>query len=116
MPGPRLPLLASQEERADDLGGEDLPPELRLDPVSRRRMLELSLASMALATASCTRQPIERIVPYVKQPENVIPGKPMYFATTIPVGGYGRGLVAESHLGRPTKLEGNPRHPASLGA
>jgi molybdopterin-containing oxidoreductase family iron-sulfur binding subunit len=79
-------------------------------------MLELSLASIAMATASCTRQPIERVVPYVKQPEGVIPGKPLFFATAIPLGGYARGLIAESHLGRPTKLEGNPAHPASLGA
>jgi molybdopterin-containing oxidoreductase family iron-sulfur binding subunit len=114
MAGPRLPLLTSHEE-SDEIP-EDLPPELRLDPISRRRMLELSLASMALASASCTRQPLEHIVPYVKQPEGVIPGKPLYFATTIPLGGYGRGLIAESHLGRPTKLEGNPLHPGSLGA
>jgi molybdopterin-containing oxidoreductase family iron-sulfur binding subunit len=66
--------------------------------------------------AACTRQPIERVVPYVKQPEGAIPGKPMFFATAIPLGGYTRGLLAESHLGRPTKLEGNPEHPASLGA
>ncbi|HEY3595109.1 MAG TPA: molybdopterin oxidoreductase, partial [Polyangiaceae bacterium] len=83
----------------------------------RRRLLELSLASMALGgLASCTRQPIERVVPYVKQPEIVVPGKPLFFATAITVGGYARGLLAESHLGRPTKLEGNPEHPASLGA
>src|SRR6185369_9975963 len=62
------------------------------------------------------RQPIERVVPYVKQPEEVVPGKPLFFATAIPLGGYARGVLAESHLGRPTKLEGNPLHPASLGA
>ncbi|HKQ70210.1 MAG TPA: TAT-variant-translocated molybdopterin oxidoreductase, partial [Polyangiaceae bacterium] len=91
--------------------------ELEVSSLSRRRMLEISLASMALAgLASCTRQPIERVVPYVKQPEGVIPGKPLFFATAIPLGGYARGLLAESHLGRPTKLEGNPVHPASLGA
>jgi len=91
--------------------------ELEVSTMSRRRLLELSLASMALGgLAACTRQPIERVVPYVKQPEGVIPGKPLFFATSIPLGGYARGLLAESHLGRPTKLDGNPEHPASLGA
>jgi molybdopterin-containing oxidoreductase family iron-sulfur binding subunit len=91
--------------------------ELEVSTLSRRRLLELGLASMALGgLAACTRQPIEHVVPYVKQPENVIPGKPLFFATAITLGGYGRGLLAESHLGRPTKLEGNPDHPASLGA
>jgi molybdopterin-containing oxidoreductase family iron-sulfur binding subunit len=91
--------------------------ELEVTTLSRRRLLELSLASMALGgLAACTRQPIERVVPYVKQPEGVVPGKPLFFATAISLGGYARGLIAESHLGRPTKLEGNPEHPASLGA
>jgi molybdopterin-containing oxidoreductase family iron-sulfur binding subunit len=91
--------------------------EYEVSTLSRRRLLELSIASMALGGLSaCTRQPIERVVPYVKQPEELIPGKPMLFATAITLGGYGRGLLAESHLGRPTKLEGNKEHPASLGA
>src|SRR5690606_16407868 len=48
--------------------------------------------------------------------ENIIPGKPLFFATAMPLGGYGTGLLVESHEGRPTKVEGNPDHPASLGA
>jgi MoCo/4Fe-4S cofactor protein with predicted Tat translocation signal len=91
--------------------------EYEVSGLSRRRLFELSAASMALGgLAGCTRQPEEHIVPYVKQPEEVVPGKPLFFATTISLGGYGRGLLAESHLGRPTKLEGNPQHPGSLGA
>ena len=91
--------------------------EYEVSGLSRRRLFELSAASMALAgLASCTRQPFERVVPYVKQPEEVVPGKPLFFATTLLLGGYARGVLAESHLGRPTKLEGNPQHPASLGA
>jgi MoCo/4Fe-4S cofactor protein with predicted Tat translocation signal len=91
--------------------------EYEVSGLSRRRLFELSAATMALAgLASCTRQPFERVVPYVKQPEEVVPGKPLFFATAIPFGGYARGVLAESHLGRPTKLEGNPQHPASLGA
>ena len=91
--------------------------EYEVSTLSRRRLLELSLATMALGgLASCTRQPLERVVPYVKQPEEVIPGKPLFFATAMTLGGCGVGLLVESHEGRPTKVEGNPEHPASLGA
>ncbi len=87
------------------------------DGVSRRSFLHLAGASLGLAgLTACTRQPEERIVPYVEQPEHVIPGRPTYFATGMTLGGYGYGLIAESHEGRPTKLAGNPQHPASLGA
>jgi len=87
------------------------------DGVSRRNFLRLSAASLGLAgLTACTRQPIEKIVPYVKQPEEILPGRPLFFATAAVVGGYATGVLAESHEGRPTKLEGNPEHPASLGA
>jgi molybdopterin-containing oxidoreductase family iron-sulfur binding subunit len=85
--------------------------------LSRRRFLELSAASLSLAGLSaCVRQPREGIVPYVKQPEEVVPGRPLFFATSATLGGYATGLLVESHTGRPTKIEGNPDHPASLGA
>jgi len=85
--------------------------------VSRRGFLELSAASLALAgLTACTRQPAERIVPYVRQPEDIVPGRPLYYATSMELSGAGIGLLVESHLGRPTKAEGNPGHPASLGA
>ncbi len=88
-----------------------------LDPVGRRGFLKLMGASLALAGATaCTRQPDELIVPYVRQPEDVIPGEPLFFATTMTMDGVGAGLLAESHVGRPTKLEGNPDHPSSVGA
>jgi MoCo/4Fe-4S cofactor protein with predicted Tat translocation signal len=87
------------------------------DDLSRRRFLQLAGASMALAgLVGCTRQPPEKILPYIRQPENVIPGKPLFFATAVPVAGVTQGVLVESHLGRPTKIEGNPDHPASLGA
>ncbi len=74
-------------------------------------------ASLAMAgAAACTKQPKELIVPYVRQPENVIPGLPLFYATAMTQQGYGRGLLVESHLNRPTKVEGNPDHPASLGS
>lgn len=83
---------------------------------SRRRFFELSLASLGLAgLAACTRQPFEKVVPYVKMPEEIVPGNPLFYATAMTVGGFGLGLLAESHEGRPTKVEGNPEHPSSLG-
>src|SRR5262245_9202589 len=88
-----------------------------LDPVGRRGFLKLMGASMALAGVSaCTRQPEEAIVPYVRQPEELVPGKPLFYATAMPFAGSGAGLLVESHEGRPTKIEGNPDHPTSLGA
>jgi molybdopterin-containing oxidoreductase family iron-sulfur binding subunit len=87
------------------------------DPAGRRQFLKLMGASLALAGVSaCTRQPPEKIVPYVRQPEEIVPGRPLFFATSMPQGGVGVPLLAENHMGRPTKLEGNPEHPASLGA
>jgi molybdopterin-containing oxidoreductase family iron-sulfur binding subunit len=88
-----------------------------IDPVGRRNFLKLMGASMALAgVTACTTQPQELIVPYVRQPEEEIPGKPLFFATAITHGGVASGLLVESHEGRPTKIEGNPDHPASKGA
>ena len=85
--------------------------------VDRRQFLKLMGASLALAGLNaCTRQPTENIMPYVRQPEEVIPGRPLFFATALPLGGVGCGVLVESHMGRPTKVEGNPDHPASLGA
>ena len=88
-----------------------------VDPVSRRGFLKLAGASLAMAgLAGCTKQPMEPIVPYVRQPEDLIPGKPKFYATSMPFGGYGIPLLVESHEFRPTKIEGNKEHPASLGA
>src|SRR5579864_60056 len=88
-----------------------------VDGVSRRNFLKLSAASLALAgLAGCTRQPLEQILPYVRQPEDLVPGKPVFYATAMPFAGYGIPLLVESHEYRPTKVEGNPQHAASLGA
>ena len=88
-----------------------------LDPVGRRNFLKLMGASLALAGVSaCTRQPTEELVPYVRQPEELVPGKPLFYATAMPMSGAGMGLLVESHEGRPTKIEGNPDHPSSRGA
>src|SRR5215216_5617401 len=88
-----------------------------LDPVGRRGFLKLMSASLALAGVSaCTRQPAEELVPYVRQPEELVPGKPLFYATAMPMNGAGMGILVESHEGRPTKIEGNPDHPSSRGA
>jgi molybdopterin-containing oxidoreductase family iron-sulfur binding subunit len=95
----------------------EFPTQLAVwdDIAGRRNFLKLMAASLALAgVAGCTRQPQEAIVPYVLAPEELIPGKPLYFATTMP-GSDAIGLLVESHMGRPTKIEGNALHPASLG-
>ncbi len=81
---------------------------------SRRDFLKLAGAATALATASC-RAPVEEIVPYV-QPAPQPPGTPRFFATAMALGGSATGLLVETHQGRPTKVEGNPAHPSSLGA
>ena len=87
------------------------------DAPSRRQFLKIMAASFALAgITACTRQPRETILPYVKQPEELIPGVPLQYATAMTLGGYATGLLVESHEGRPTKIEGNPDHPMSLGA
>ena len=98
---------------------DEFPPGTTERPAFQDRREFLSLVSASLAVAgltSCAPTIPEKIVPYVRQPEEIVPGKPLFFATAFPLGGYGLGVLAESHTGRPTKIEGNPEHPASLGA
>ena len=86
------------------------------DSLDRRDFLKLMAASLALAGLSgCGRKPEQRIVPYVKNPEGLTLGKPLFYATAMPFGADAYGLLVESHEGRPTKIEGNPDHPSSLG-
>jgi molybdopterin-containing oxidoreductase family iron-sulfur binding subunit len=89
-----------------------------VDPVSRRRFLGLMGASIAMATgAGCNLRPAPagKIVPYTTQPDQMTPGVPLFFATATPLNGYGTGVLVRSNEGRPTKIEGNPDHPSSLG-
>ena len=88
------------------------------DGHSRRNFLKLMSASLALGglTACTLRKTSEKIVPYVDAPEYLIPGRPLFYASSVNWHGYGKGVIVESHEGRPTKIEGNPDHPASLGA
>ncbi len=83
---------------------------------SRRDFLKVMSASLALAALSaCVKQPLEPIVPYVRQPEEITLGKPLFFATAFPMPMGAVPVLVESHEGRPTKIEGNPQHPATLG-
>ena len=102
-----MPPLTSASPASRDRAGAAGP--------DRRDALKLLASGMALALASCGR-PFEEIVPYVDMPERLVPGEPLRFATALPLAGYGRGVLATSIDGRPIKIEGNPRHPASLGA
>jgi MoCo/4Fe-4S cofactor protein with predicted Tat translocation signal len=84
--------------------------------ISRRQFLALSAAALALAGVGCYRRPDLQILPYSQKPENVTPGLPIFYATTLnlPQGPFP--VLVESHEGRPTKVEGNPQHPLSKGA
>ncbi|MCU1342746.1 MAG: quinol:cytochrome c oxidoreductase iron-sulfur protein precursor [Candidatus Acidoferrum typicum] len=89
-------------------------PNATLD---RRELLKVMAASAAFAgLTGCTKLPTQHIVPYVRQPEQIIPGKPLFYATAVTLGGVASGILVESNMARPTKVEGNPDHPASLGA
>ena len=88
------------------------------DGVTRRGFMGLAGATLAGASAAltgCIRKPAEFILPYSRRPEDVVPGQPVYFATAAHVGGEVVGLLVESQEGRPTKIEGNPKHPSSGG-
>src|SRR5260370_162807 len=111
-------LLETEEFR--EYLGREFPEQAAewTDPVTRRQFLTLMGASLALAGLSgCSTQPAprEKIMPYVRQPEAIVPGKPLFFATAVTLGGVAMGILVESHEGRPTKIEGNPDHPASKG-
>jgi MoCo/4Fe-4S cofactor protein with predicted Tat translocation signal len=87
------------------------------EAVDRRDFLKLMAASLAFAgLAGCQINERSNIVPYVKQPDGMVLGRPLFFATAMPFAGDAIGLLVESHEGRPTKIEGNPDHPSSLGA
>jgi MoCo/4Fe-4S cofactor protein with predicted Tat translocation signal len=103
---------AKVAEETEFAEGADFPPS-----VSRRAWMKLLGASMALAgVAGCERQRGEKILPYTHTPRHVTPGVPRYYATSLSLDGFATGVLVESHDGRPTKVEGNPDHPASLGA
>ena len=104
------PSFRANLEREFPEGASELP-----EGVTRREMLTLLGASLSLAGLASCRRPVEKIVPFVSAPEEIIPGVPRRYATTMPFGRSAYGLVVESHEGRPTKIEGNELHPATMG-
>ena len=92
----------------------EVPPEV-MNPLTRRSFMGLLGASMALAGLAGCRRPEEKILPYTRSPEDLAIGLPTYYATAMPLGSAVYGLLVESHEGRPTKIEGNPNHPMSMG-
>ena len=85
------------------------------DGVSRRNFLQIMGASVALAGLASCRKPVQKILPYTRQPEHVVPGIPLYYASALPFRGNLSGIVVETNEGRPTKIEGNDLHPGSNG-
>jgi len=83
---------------------------------TRRDALKLMAASMALAQAACTRPPAERIHAFVDLPDAPLAGLPAYYASAFVRDGLAQGVLIGTREGRPIKIEGNPLHPASLGA
>jgi molybdopterin-containing oxidoreductase family iron-sulfur binding subunit len=98
-------------EREFPEGASELP-----EGITRRDMIMLLGASLSLAGLAGCRRPVEEIVPFVTAPEDIVPGIPRFYATTMPFRRSAYGLIVESHEGRPTKIEGNPTHPSTLGA
>ena len=110
------------EELADDAGfrrelGASWPQLAGMAAMDRRRFLQLLGASLAFGgLAACSGPPPEQVVPWLVPPPGVTPDSPQYFATALACAGDVIGVLVESQQGRPTKIEGNPLHPASLGA
>src|SRR6266550_853191 len=87
------------------------------DSLSRRNFLKMAAASLALSgLTACTKQPAHEILPYVKQPEGLVLGEPLFYATAMVLGGFATGVLVKSREGHPIKIEGNPEHPSSVGA
>ncbi len=95
---------------------KDAPKDVSEASIGRRGFMFFAGASAALFAEGCARRPVEKIMPYSKAPEHVLPGVATYFASAIPQRGDAIGVLVESHEGRPTKIEGNPAHSGSLGA
>jgi molybdopterin-containing oxidoreductase family iron-sulfur binding subunit len=98
---------------------DEFPHRATLKQINRRDLLKFMGASMALAGLTGCRgvfMPQEKLVPYVKAPEEMVPGVPLFYASSVLLAGYATGVLVEQREGRPIKLEGNPEHPASLGA
>ncbi len=95
------------------VNSRSVPPDLHN---GRRDFMKLMAASIALGGVGGCSPPPEKIVPYARSPEGLVPGEPVFYATAMVLDGFAKGVLVECNMGRPTKVEGNRLHPASLGA
>ena len=120
MSTPPLHWRSAEEREGESAGarhGEFPPGAAEMDGATRRELLQLLAVTLGLAALpGCTRAPPPEVRPYTRQPEDVRPGLPLHYATSMTLGGAATGLLVTSREGRPIKIEGNPDHPASLGA
>jgi len=108
---------ADASDRSTEVGQAGQADQDGLDRISRRRFFRLAGAGAAAAgLAACSSRPSREILPYANQPPELTPGVPRHYATALVEDGFATGVLVASHEGRPTKIEGNPDHPASLGA
>ena len=109
--------LAAAPHVAASLEAE-FPDPMQAGSIDRRTWLRLMGASLGLAGFSgCIDAP--RKAPLLSQARNApghAPGTPVFIATSLELDGVGRGVLAKTQDGRLVKIEGNPLHPASLGA
>jgi anaerobic selenocysteine-containing dehydrogenase len=106
----------SLHEKGDDHLDAAIPSE-DAEGVTRRNFLGLGLVGVsAMGLAACLKDPREKLLPYTRKPEDVTPGVPLHYATAMTLHGVATALLVTTYEGRPTKIEGNPGHPASLGA
>ena len=108
----------ADSEGFDELVREEFPRQAKLSgAMNRRDFIKVLSASLAMAgLAACTPQPEKKIMPYSRPPEELLPGNPVYYASAMVQDGYAKGVLIETSMGRPIKIEGNPNHPASLGS
>ncbi|MCO5141739.1 MAG: TAT-variant-translocated molybdopterin oxidoreductase [Oligoflexia bacterium] len=116
--------MSVEESRAPEVFEKNLPGEFISTPIregeessglDRRDFMKIMGASALMASlAGCTRRPVQKIVPYVNNPEEIIPGKPNFYASADPLTGYG--LLVTTREGRPIKVDGNTDHPVNRGA
>jgi molybdopterin-containing oxidoreductase family iron-sulfur binding subunit len=99
-------------DREFSFGATEWPEDL-----SRRGFLKMAAACITLAgLTACTKQPTREIFPYVNQPAELVLGEPLFYATSMVLGGFATGALAKSREGHPIKVDGNPEHPSSLGS
>ncbi|WP_102959490.1 4Fe-4S dicluster domain-containing protein [Mangrovicella endophytica] len=111
---PRAAFVGGGEPQPAIERPDEFVPAARTAPLDRRTLLKLLGLSAAIPLAACA-PPAEEIVPYVEMPQGLLPSVPRAYATAFELGGIGTGVLATSHEGRPTKIEGNPDHPGSRG-